>query len=778
MPAIPLHRRNVRGDIDALATYFGAYSEGGGLDETTANGYYVRLDGTNEASWIPNPAPGDATQDITGHFNLAGVYSYKIGDTEVLQTWGTQNVAIGHGFDASAGAGRYSVFIGDGAGVSSTSAWGNIFIGVDSGHSNDLDQNIFIGNEAGYYNTGDSNVFIGTASGYGADGLSNGVHNTFVGFDSGANLTSGDSNVITGYQAGLTLTTGEKNVIIGSGADGLADIDEAVVIGYMAGAGSYIFDDVVIVGSQASMNTYSQSAVVIGKDAGMHAVFAGGENIFFSVIIGESAGEEPEDIEQSEVIGYFAGSNNANVFYSTVIGEGAGANNTYIYDSVAIGLGAAAGGADLSECVAIGEVAADELIYGYESIMIGAGAGIAGISIEDSILIGWYAGLELTSDYVIGVGNCILYEAVTYRSIYIGDFIGGDLNNGMYNWGFIDGDDNVNIGYRAGQGSTHEQNVIIGSSAAGYNWSAAAELDLDGEIFIGYRAGRYETQNNRLHIGYETPWLYGELDTPKATFFADLDVYDGGTLGTETLTESDFATHANWDVTGDFSDAGGNAAYTHSTGHAVPSAGTLTQTSGNFAVAAVANAWYAFTYTIVADELWMSVNGINAVITNAFAAEEVRLELLNSGTYTVYFKSAAVPGNFIISVVSLYNNQDFTIDDVSLKQITGGDLYVNGTATMQGGVINNVTHIDDGDNPYTALSSDEVVFCDTDGGAITVNLPAGVEGTHYKIINCGTSGSDITVDGNSTELVYGELTQTLRDGDVLDLNFSAVQGWY
>jgi len=105
-------------------------------------------------------------------------------------------------------------------------------------------------------------------------------------------------------------------------------------------------------------------------------------------------------------------------------------------------------------------------------------------------------------------------------------------------------------------------------------------------------------------------------------------------------------------------------------------------------------------------------------------------------------------------------------------------LTLNATVITTQGKINNVTHIDDGDSPYTALSSDEVVFCDTDGGVITFNLPAGVEGTHYKIINCGSSGNDITVDGNGAEEIYGELTQTLLDGDVLDLHYSSVHGWF
>ena len=35
------------------------------------------------------------------------------------------------------------------------------------------------------------------------------------------------------------------------------------------------------------------------------------------------------------------------------------------------------------------------------------------------------------------------------------------------------------------------------------------------------------------------------------------------------------------------------------------------------------------------------------------------------------------------------------------------------------------TRIDDGDSPYTILPTDDVLFCNTDSGVVTANLPAG-----------------------------------------------------
>jgi len=79
---------------------------------------------------------------------------------------------------------------------------------------------------------------------------------------------------------------------------------------------------------------------------------------------------------------------------------------------------------------------------------------------------------------------------------------------------------------------------------------------------------------------------------------------------------------------------------------------------------------------------------------------------------------------------------------------------------------------------YQILTSENVIFANTDAGDYTVTLPVGVANQSLKIINCGTSSNTLTVDGSGTEKVYGELTQALSDGDVIDLNYDAVEGWY
>lgn len=101
------------------------------------------------------------------------------------------------------------------------------------------------------------------------------------------------------------------------------------------------------------------------------------------------------------------------------------------------------------------------------------------------------------------------------------------------------------------------------------------------------------------------------------------------------------------------------------------------------------------------------------------------------------------------------------------------------TLTTTGGRINSTTRITSADSPYAVLATDEIIFVDTDSGAVTVNLPAGVDGTHYRIINCGTSGNAITVNPNGAELLLGvNSSYTLLDGQVMELNYETTEGWY
>ena len=79
---------------------------------------------------------------------------------------------------------------------------------------------------------------------------------------------------------------------------------------------------------------------------------------------------------------------------------------------------------------------------------------------------------------------------------------------------------------------------------------------------------------------------------------------------------------------------------------------------------------------------------------------------------------------------------------------------------------------------YLALSTDERIFCDTDGTAITVTLPAGVDGTMYQILNVGSSDNDVTITPDGSEKVNGSASETLYDSENLILTYETTEGWW
>jgi len=71
------------------------------------------------------------------------------------------------------------------------------------------------------------------------------------------------------------------------------------------------------------------------------------------------------------------------------------------------------------------------------------------------------------------------------------------------------------------------------------------------------------------------------------------------------------------------------------------------------------------------------------------------------------------------------------------------------------------------------------IFADTDGGAFTATLPAGVDGNYYRVINVGSSGNNLTIAPNGSELLLGDNSNlTLTDGNVLIIVYETTEGWF
>jgi len=103
-----------------------------------------------------------------------------------------------------------------------------------------------------------------------------------------------------------------------------------------------------------------------------------------------------------------------------------------------------------------------------------------------------------------------------------------------------------------------------------------------------------------------------------------------------------------------------------------------------------------------------------------------------------------------------------------------GDVVINALLNTGAGRIVNTTRVT---AVYTALVTDYMIYADTDGGAFTITLPAGVEGQYFRIANVGSSLNNLTIDGDGAETVRGALTQTLYDGDIIIVVYNATEGW-
>jgi hypothetical protein len=80
---------------------------------------------------------------------------------------------------------------------------------------------------------------------------------------------------------------------------------------------------------------------------------------------------------------------------------------------------------------------------------------------------------------------------------------------------------------------------------------------------------------------------------------------------------------------------------------------------------------------------------------------------------------------------------------------------------------------------YTALITDDVITCDTTGGAFTIDLyaVAGNSGRTLHIIREDSSGNDLTIDGNGAETIHGNATITLADSESVHLVCDGTEWW-
>jgi len=202
-------------------------------------------------------------------------------------------------------------------------------------------------------------------------------------------------------------------------------------------------------------------------------------------------------------------------------------------------------------------------------------------------------------------------------------------------------------------------------------------------------------------------------------------------LGSEILTEEDFATHANWYVTGDFDDSGGNLSYTHSTG-----VGTASQLLANFATTPNPRGYFILTYTETQDG---GLVGASFQLTTSFAKVATSLAF---ATTSKYFVGAVSISAFTLSISSASGTSTQIFDDFSLKELLEQsytvqsntvEVTITNNANFEGTAYTGIvrisyvqfgTHDGDGDNAtaygryFRLLSGSSIIIPVQPGGTI------------------------------------------------------------
>lgn len=212
--------------------------------------------------------------------------------------------------------------------------------------------------------------------------------------------------------------------------------------------------------------------------------------------------------------------------------------------------------------------------------------------------------------------------------------------------------------------------------------------------------------------------------------------------------------------------ADGYMDYGATTGHRFDNNLTITTANANYGLYHTDGTITLATYMGTSGLIGTTTNHNLEFFTNDGAS---RFQVGNTGW-------CALPGDINGDAYKLYFGAGYD----SYIGYDGADLVINpaevgtGAVKTTSGRIVNTTRVT---TTYQALVTDHVIFADTDGGAFTATLPAGVDGQELFITNCGSSGNALTVDGNGAETINGDATQLVYDGESVHLIFESTEQW-
>ena len=585
--------------------------------------------------------------------------------------------------------------------------------------------NVLIGNDAG--NTAGTFigcVVIGNSAGV---ALATANYNVIIGELAGNALMTGDQNVLVGVSAGAGLTDGDYNVAIGPGAmSTCVGANENVVIGHnaMLSVAGNLPGPNIAIGSVALQNaqTASEHDTAIGYQAGV-ALVDGVENVF----LGSYAGAAINDGSRNIHVGYGAGTGQIDT-------------NDYLLIDNRIRAGAAI---ELTHAIIYGTMGANpedqQLTINVDSLTVGTDA-------DSDVVMNWVANTNsgvitwMEDEDEFQFSDRVMIINPTAAAVPFVVRGAGGQSEDLTQWQDSAG------------------NVLSGVDERGVPF---ADLDtVATNYFAGNNAG-----NVAATMGANT----GVGDSVLPVIAAGYSNFGGGSGSLEALTNGHQNTAVGADALEDLVTGNGNFAGGYYAG------GNLT---GNRCI--FLGSFSGYRQVAVDDMLLVDSR-------NAFRADAAT-ELTHS---ILYGTMGANPEDQQLTI---------NVDSLTVGTDADSDVVMNWVANSNSGVltwmededwfdfsdtlktsaarIKSTTRIDSGDSPYTTTNLVDVLFADTDGGAITVNLQAGVEGRRLRIVNCGTSGNDVTITPNGAETVRGDAGQTLADGEILILVYESVESWW